>query len=36
TNKAVPLFLLKLESDGYEQKSVSQLITNTSTKSKDV
>lgn len=32
TNKALPLLLQKLKSDGYEQISVSQLISNTSTK----
>ena len=36
TNKALPLLLQKLKSDGYEQTSVSQLISNTSTKSEDI
>ena len=34
--KALPLLLQKLKSDGYEQTSVSQLISNTSTKSEDI
>ncbi|WP_144576111.1 polysaccharide deacetylase family sporulation protein PdaB [Bacillus cereus] len=36
TNRALPLLLQKIKSDGYEQISVSQLISNTSTKSEDV
>jgi len=36
TNKSLPLLLQKLKSDGYEQVSVSQLISNTSARSNDI
>lgn len=36
TNRALPFAPAKIKSDGYEQISVSQLISNTSTKSEDV
>ncbi|EOV9528660.1 polysaccharide deacetylase family sporulation protein PdaB [Bacillus cytotoxicus] len=36
TNKALPLLLQKLKSDGYEPISISQLISNTNAKSKNV
>ncbi|MEN1938754.1 polysaccharide deacetylase family sporulation protein PdaB [Paenibacillus sp. 102] len=36
TNKSLPLLLQKLKSDGYEQVSVSQLISNTNAKSNDI
>lgn len=36
TNKALPLLLQKLKSDGYKHVSVSQMISNTETNSKDI